>query len=57
MKTKEAIAAFGRRADLARALGITRQAVSRWGEDVPDLRVYQIREVLRQRKDTQGEDQ
>ena len=33
-------------ADLARALGISTSAVSQWGERVPPLRAYQIRDLL-----------
>lgn len=50
MKKRDAIAAFGSASDLARTLGITRQSVSSWGEDVPELRAYQIREILDQRR-------
>ena len=50
MKKRDAIAAFGSASDLARALGITRQSVSSWGDDVPELRAYQIREILEQRR-------
>lgn len=50
MKKRDAIAAFGSASDLARALGITRQSVSSWGDDVPELRAYQIREILDQRR-------
>jgi biotin operon repressor len=45
MKTDEAIKEFGSMNQLAKALGITRQAVHRWGEDVPELRRYQINEL------------
>lgn len=31
---------------LAEALGITEQAVHQWGDTVPELRVYQIREIV-----------
>ena len=50
MKKRDAIAVFGSASDLARALGITRQSVSDWGEDIPELRAYQIREILEQRR-------
>lgn len=30
---------------LAEALGITEQAVHQWGDTVPPLRVYQIKEI------------
>lgn len=51
MKKMDAIAAFGSASELARALGITRQSVSKWSEDVPELRAYQINEILSQRKE------
>lgn len=46
MTKHEAIALFdGSVRKLAEALGITEQAVHQWGETVPELRVYQIREI------------
>lgn len=46
MTKDEAIALFGSRAEMARALGVTRQAVSKWDKDkLPPLRVYQIKEL------------
>ena len=35
MKTADAVALYGTKARLARALGITAEAVRRWGEIVP----------------------
>lgn len=52
MTKEEAIAAFGGVRKLADALGISEQAVHQWGATVPELRVYQIREILRVRKPT-----
>ncbi|WP_176928751.1 Cro/CI family transcriptional regulator [Variovorax sp. YR634] len=46
MKTSLAIKLAGTAAALAHLLGITPGAVSQWGEDVPDQRVWQLR-VLR----------
>lgn len=47
MTTKEAVAMFGgSRRRLAEALGITVQAISQWGDRVPELRAYQIREIV-----------
>lgn len=42
MKTKDAISYFGSQAELARALGISRQSVKGWGTKVPLARQYQI---------------
>lgn len=50
MKTIEAVAIFGSKAEVARNLGISRAAVTDWGDDVPPLRVYQIREILENRQ-------
>lgn len=50
MRTDEAVAAFGSVKALADALGLWPQAVYKWGENVPELRQYQIRELLRQRE-------
>ena len=46
MKTNEAITAFGSIKDLAAALGLSVQAIYQWGDTVPQLRAYQIRELL-----------
>jgi len=48
MKTSCAIKLFGSIKALADALGITVHAVYQWGEDVPKLRVYEIREIKRE---------
>ena len=55
MKKRDAIAVFGSASELARSLGITRQSVSKWSEDVPELRAYQIKEVIDQRKRDEGD--
>jgi len=46
MKTSEAIQAFGSVKAIAAALGISVQAVYLWGETVPKLRQYQLRELI-----------
>jgi hypothetical protein len=46
MKTSEAIKIFGSVRGIAMALGISVQAVYRWGDTVPPLRAYQIRDIL-----------
>ena len=51
MTKQEAIDLYGGSVRaLAEALGITEQAVSQWGDSVPELRVYQIRALALQRK-------
>ena len=42
MDKKAVIEVFGSGAELARALGITRQSVCLWGDSVPLVRQYQI---------------
>lgn len=49
MKTSEAIAAFGGVKNLADALGIWPHPIYRWGENVPELRAYQIKAILAKR--------
>ncbi len=44
MKTDDALALFGSVRQLASALSMTPQAVYQWGDVVPQLREYQIRE-------------
>ncbi|MDT3335678.1 Cro/CI family transcriptional regulator [Shewanella sp. SP1S1-7] len=42
MKTQLAVEYFKGKSKLANALGINPASVSQWGEDVPELRAYQI---------------
>ncbi len=42
MKTKDAISYFGNKCSLARALKLSKSAISQWPENVPELRAYQI---------------
>lgn len=46
MKVEDAIKNFGSVAQLAAALGISVQAVYQWGDVVPPLRAYQIKELI-----------
>ncbi len=46
MKTKDAISAAGGIKLLADALGLWPQAVYKWGENVPELRTYQIEKIF-----------
>jgi transcriptional repressor of cell division inhibition gene dicB len=43
METHEAIQKAGSAVALAKLLGITRQAISQWGNDVPPARVWQLK--------------
>ena len=43
MKTVDAVHLAGSAAKLAALLGITKSAVSQWGEDVPEMRVFQLK--------------
>lgn len=43
MKTQQAIQLAGSAKTLAEMLGITGGAISQWGEEVPDARVWQLR--------------
>lgn len=45
MKKRQAIRRAGSSANLARLLGVTPQSVSGWGDELPPLRVYQLREL------------
>lgn len=47
MRTKAAAKHFGSKTALAKALGITKSAVSFWGEIVPEGRAYQIESLTR----------
>ena len=42
MRTQFAIDYYGGRTGLAKALGIDRTAICHWGEEVPELRQYQL---------------
>ena len=46
---QSAIDHFGSTTKLANALGIKHRAVSQWGEYVPPLRAFQIRDLLAQK--------
>jgi len=42
MTIDEAVAHFGSKTKLAKALGINPSAVTMWGETIPEVRQYQI---------------
>ncbi len=52
MTKQEAIELFGTIRKLADALGVTEQAIYAWGDTVPPLRAYQIKEILQDRAQT-----
>jgi len=45
MKTSDVVAYFGTQELVAEALGISQAAVSQWGEDVPELRAFQLERI------------
>ena len=45
MQTKTAITLAGNATELAEILNITLSAISQWGENIPELRVYKLREL------------
>ncbi len=46
IRTEDAIRFFETKAALAKALKINPQAVTPWGEFVPELRAFQLREMF-----------
>lgn len=55
MKKTTVIKMFGSATNVGRALGITRMAVSGWGDDIPELRVYQIERLINTAKENNVE--
>jgi hypothetical protein len=49
MKTSDAIESFGGVPALAKALRVTQSAIYQWGDEVPRLRGYEIRDILAER--------
>ncbi|WP_445946938.1 Cro/CI family transcriptional regulator [Shewanella sp.] len=47
MTKDEAVKYYGSQTKLAQALKINPASVSQWGEDVPELRAYQIERLTR----------
>lgn len=45
MRTLEVVKHYGTKAAIARALGITRQSLSQWGEFPPQLAQYKLEEL------------
>lgn len=50
MLKSEALEHFKTNRAIARALGIDESAVSHWGDHVPKLRAYELREVIAREK-------
>lgn len=46
MKVSKAVKFFGSKIRIAEALGITRSAVTNWGDNVPELREFQIKHIM-----------
>jgi len=46
IRVDDAARLLGSKAELARTLGIKPQALTGWGEYLPELRVYQLREIM-----------
>lgn len=44
MRTADVIAVFGSSKALAECLGVSKSAISQWGDLVPELREYQLRD-------------
>ena len=44
IRVDDAVRLFGSKAELSRVFGITPQALTIWGEYVPELRVYRLRD-------------
>jgi DNA-binding transcriptional regulator YdaS (Cro superfamily) len=49
MTKDDAIAFFGSQTALAEAVGLTRQAVNQWPEEVPPLRQIQLERLTRRK--------
>lgn len=50
MKKADAITLAGSAVNLAKTLGISREAVRLWGEEIPEERYYQLRGLLAEKK-------
>ncbi|MFT6586057.1 MAG: DNA-binding transcriptional regulator YdaS (Cro superfamily) [Cognaticolwellia sp.] len=45
MRTSDVLLHFGSKTNTGKALGISKAAISQWGENVPQLRAYQIEKI------------
>lgn len=48
MKTQDAINRYGSKKALAELLGITPQAISQWGEQLPELQALRLEKMERE---------
>jgi DNA-binding transcriptional regulator YdaS (Cro superfamily) len=46
MDTKTAINLAGSASELAKLLGVSRQAISQWGENLPQQRIWQLQVLM-----------
>ncbi|RKG45143.1 MULTISPECIES: Cro/CI family transcriptional regulator [Acinetobacter] len=54
MNTSDALAAFKTKAGIANAIGITKQAVSQWGQTVPEasaLKLLRVDPTIKHKQD------
>ena len=47
MKKTTAVRRYGNQRKLARILGVSDSLVSRWGDDVPELYTYRLKDIER----------
>ena len=47
MKVKSLVSKVGSKAKIASLLNISAAAVSQWGDKVPELRKYQLKEIMK----------
>ena len=52
MKKDYVINLFGNQEKTAMALGLNQASISKWGEDIPELRAYQVERLLNAAKET-----
>jgi DNA-binding transcriptional regulator YdaS (Cro superfamily) len=49
MKTLDAVERYGSKKALAKKLGITPQAISQWGDDMPELQALKLEKLEREK--------
>ncbi len=54
MKTVDAVSKFGSKSRLAKALNISKSSVTQWGDEVPELRRYQIEDIIMKQSSDSG---